>query len=387
MQNDNLTKIQSATKGIPEPLIHYFYLIIVYFYENINMYRLIFIISIILFSIIIKAQDINKYWSIDTINSFNQPHNPFTDALPMWLLRQNFTLSVYQTEAGSELHFPKENDEHQLQTYFVNYLPVYNKNYISALIGTSYSKYAILAENDSLNKNLQDLCLLWLPVQYTKNKFKLTFLFEHFIKGDKNTLNTKIGNTQRVFLISSYNFNLNWQLSIMAAYLKTQMESKPVKMFSPAFQLRYKPSEKIILTAGAPVLFAFEWSPIPKFDIAFSQILLEYTEGFIRYNIHKNIGISVNYKSTGYSSSETYFKNESITLNNQMLVYNNLTQIQKSISLKIGIKTLDNIGIILSGGYKIGEDIDLYDNENKVGSSYGINTYFAGINIQYLKYF
>ncbi|MFC2137775.1 hypothetical protein ACFLTE_06335, partial [Bacteroidota bacterium] len=330
------------------------------------MYKLILIISFLLFLANVKSQNNNEYWSIDTLSSFNQPQNPFTDPLSMWMLRQNFTLNAFQADLGSEFYLSGNNDDYNFQTYFVTYLPAYNSNSFSSMIGTSYSKNSIMAENDSLNKNLQDICLIWLPIQYTNNKLKLTFLYEHMLKGDANSLYKKVGNTKRIFIISSYNFNIRWQLSIMTAYLGTQMESGLNKMFVPAFQLRYRPNRKLVMTTGAPVLFAFEWSPIEKIDLVFSQILLDYTEGMIRYNVNNNIGISVNYKSTGYSSSDTYFKNESITLNNQLMVFNKISQIQKSVSLKLGIKTLDNIGIIISGGYKIGQSVDLYDNENEV---------------------
>jgi len=345
------------------------------------------VVTIILLFIIsnVKAQYSTNYWDVDTLSSFNQPHNPFTDALPMWLLRQNLTINAYQTEFSSEFTISDNNDLN-LNTYLVNYLPVYNKKSFSVTIGTSYSKTTIMTENDSLNKSIQDICLLWLPVQYTFNRWKFTFLYEHFLTGDGNSLFTKTGNTKRVFIISTYNFNLKWQLSLMTAYLETRMENENRKMITPAFQLRYKLSQRLMLTMGAPVIFAFEWSPVPKIDLAFSQILLEYTEGFIRYNFSKNIGISVNYRSTGYSSADTYFKSESIQLNDQMIVYNNLTQNQKSISIKLGLKTSQNIGIILTGGYKIGQSIDLYNNENKLGNADGMNNFFIGLNIQYLKY-
>ena len=351
------------------------------------MKRLVFIITLLSILANAKSQERSKYWSIDTLSSFNQPHNPFSDPLSMWLLRQNLTLNAFQADVGTELYISENNDNYNFQTYFVNYLPVYNRNSFSAMIGTSYLKMSILSKNDSLNKNLQDMCLLWLPIQYTRNKLKFTFLYEHMLKGDAKSLYTKTGNTKRAFIISSYNFNLKWQLSVMAAYLETQMENKPSKLFVPAFQLRYNPSEKLVMITGAPVLFAFEWSPIQKIDLAFSQILLEHTEGYIRYSISENIGISAHYKSTGYSSADTYFKSESILLDNQQIVYNNLTQIQKSIALKLGVKTLNNIGIILTGGYKIGQNVDLYNNENKVGNANGIDKYYIGLNIQHLKYF
>ena len=64
-----------------------------------------------------------------------------------------------------------------------------------------------------------------------------------------------------------------------------------------------------------------------------------------------------------------------------------MTQAQSSLSLKLGIKTLDNIGIILNGGYKIGESINLYNNDELITDAIGKDEFFVGFNIQYLKYF
>ena len=351
------------------------------------MRTILILILLIGFQFSLKAQDTINYWTIDTSSNFNQPHSPFDNTLTMWMLRQNFTLNAYQANIGNTYPVSERTEKDVSRTYFDIFLPVVNRNSFSAMLGTSYSKFPILAENDSLNKTLIDACRLWIPIQYTHNRYKITLLYEYFQRGDNNSIYTKTGNTHRAFLLASYNFNLKWQLSLMAVYAETQMEIEKRKMIVPAFQLRYKPTSDFVMTIGAPVIFACEWTVFEKVDIAFSQLMLDDTDAFIRYNFNKKIGVSLNYKSTNYASSDIYFKSETISMSGQNLTFNNLTQPQSSLSLKLGIKTFNNIGIILSGGYNIGQTINLYNNNDLVDKSNGRNEFYVGLNVQYLKLF
>jgi hypothetical protein len=173
----------------------------------------------------------------------------------------------------------------------------------------------------------------------------------------------------------------------MAAHVETQMEDEKRRMTVPAFQLRFKPNLDFVMTTGAPVIFACEWTVFDKIDIAFSQLLLDDTDAFIRYNFNKKIGVSVNYKSTNYASKDIYFKSETISMSEKNLTYNNLTQPQSSLSLKLGIKTFNYIGLILSGGYNIGQTISLYNNNDLIDESDGRNEFYLGLNVQCLKLF
>ena len=346
---------------------------------------IILITFLLCFQNLLKAQDTINYWNVDTSNNFNQPHSPFENTLTMWMLRQNFTLKAYQANIGNTYPNSEKTKEAISRTYFDIYLPVINQNSFSAMLATSYSKFPILAENDGLNKTLVDACRLWIPLQYTHNRWKVTLLYEYFQRGDSNSLYTNTGDAHRTFLLASYNFNLKWQLSIMAVYAETQMEGEKRKMIVPALQLRYNPNPNFVMTFGAPVIFACEWTVFDKIDIAFSQLMLDDTDAFIRYNINKKIGISLNYKSTKYSSSDIYFKSETISMSGQNVTFNNLTQPQTSLSLKLGIKTSNNIGLILSGGYNIGHTISLYNNNDLIDKTNGRNEYYIGLNVQYLK--
>lgn len=47
-----------------------------------------------------KAQDPSDNWKVDTANHFNQPHYPFSNSLTMWILKQKFSLDIYQMEVS-----------------------------------------------------------------------------------------------------------------------------------------------------------------------------------------------------------------------------------------------------------------------------------------------
>ena len=64
--------------------------------------RLILTALIILNTLLLKAQIEKNNWEVDTAESFNQAHCPFTNSLTMWLLKQNLTLRVYQSSLNTE---------------------------------------------------------------------------------------------------------------------------------------------------------------------------------------------------------------------------------------------------------------------------------------------
>lgn len=345
------------------------------------------LLILICFQFSIYAQEVKSYWEIDTTSNFNQANNPFTDALSMWILRQNYNLNVYQLNVGYDFSINEKNSIESPNIHYELYLPILHDNSFSVMLGTSYIKTNILSDEDNLNKSLQDIGMIWLPIQYTRNKWKFTFLYEYFLRGDNNSLYTSTGNTQRVFFLAGYNFNYKWQLTMMMVYMETEMENDNRSMSIPAFQLRYEPSKNLRMTIGAPVLFAFEWSLGNKVDIAFSQIMFDDTKGFIRYNISKKVSLSLHYNSTKNLSSDIYFKNETVSLLGQDYNFNNITQQQNAISVKVGIRTFNNLGVVFTGGYRIGEELSLYSNSDLIIKSEGNTDFFVGFNIQYLKYF
>ena len=340
---------------------------------------------LVMLCITASAQNKPNYWAADTENSFNEAHCPFTDAISMWVMQQNLTIHAFQTSIRSEfglngMDLSKADNDVEV------YIPLVEKERFSALCGTGFSREIILAEIDSLDKSLAGYSQFWFPLQYRLNKLRFTVLYEYFLRGDSETLFEKTGNGQRLFSMTTYAINLKWQLTFFLVYMEDYQVNKKNAVFAPALQLRYTPTKNLLIAAGAPVLLGIEWSINPKIDLFFSQVMLSETKGFIRYKITDKLGLSLHYNliKTGL---DAYFNNESVVISNQTYNYNNVIQNQSSISMKLGINPLEDIGIIFCGGYKIGHQVDLYDNDTKVSDSNGQSEFFAGFTFQYLKYF
>jgi hypothetical protein len=346
-------------------------------------WTLIFLLS---FQFFLKAQDTDNYWKIDTLNDFNQPHYPFVNSLTMWILKQNFTLDLYQMNIEREIPIANDVDYSQSRMIADVFLPLFKYKSLSSTIGVTYNKSYILADIDNLKKSLHENCYIWLPIQYQFKKMKIVTIYENFLYGDNNSLYSQISNMQRVFLTVVYPFNTKWHLMLMGFYMYKKLEKEHEHTSLPSFQLRYQPNKKLQMVAGAPILFAVDWQFLPGLDFSFSQFLMDETDAFIRFNISKNIGLSFHYLSTNYSNSDIFFKQETIMLNNAHVAYNNLTQYQDAISLKLGVKTFKDIGLIFSGGYNLGKEISLYNERILKGKTNGANEFFFGLSLQYMAF-
>lgn len=334
----------------------------------------------------INAQDTLDYWRVDTSNHFNQPHYPFSNSLTMWILKQRFSLDIYQMELGREMPIGRNFDYNQTRMTAESYLPIFKYKIISSTIGVSYSKSYILSDNDSVKKSLHENCYIWLPLQYQFKRLKIILLYENFYLGDNSSLYSHTSNMQRGFINAIYPFNSKWHLMLIGSYTHKKLENEIENFFIPAFQLRYQPNNKIQLIGGAPILFALDWQISNRIDISFSQFMVEETDVFLRYNISKRIGLSLHYLLSNHSNSEIFFNKESISFDNKLVTYNNLAQNQNLVSIKLGIKTFNDIGLIITGGYNFGGKINLYEERTLMGEINGSDEFYLGLSLQYLKF-
>ncbi len=331
------------------------------------------------------AQNETDYWAVDTESNFVSAHSPYTDAISMWILRQNLTINAYQAFIGSELMFNNADLEKTNNTVEL-YLPIFNKGGLTAMFGTGFSRNFFMSQDDKLNEPVMGFSQFWIPIQYNTDQWKFTFLYERLLAGKSQSLFNEIGNAQRVFLMASHAFNRKWCLTVFGAYFEDNMESDKNSVLTPAFQLRYSPSRNVVMSAGAPLLFGIEWSVSPKWDIYFSQVMLDETNAFVTYNFTPKVGLSLHYAGIQTGAS-TYFPSEMISASGENYRYNNAVQLQSNIALQLGLKVFDHVGLVFSGGYKIGSELDLYNNTDKLTTIDGKSDYFVGFNIQYLKYF
>ncbi|MBN2213090.1 MAG: hypothetical protein JW723_02505, partial [Bacteroidales bacterium] len=295
--------------------------------------------------------------------------------------------NAYQTSVKLELPLSANSDYYQSNLFLEAYLPVVTSKAFSVLWGTSYSKNTILAEKKELNEPLMQVCLTWFSLQYELRRWKFFLVNEVYQRGNNYSLLLSTGNEFRSFAFAAYALGEKWQIIPMAGYFRTNKENEIRNSVFPAIQCRYEPSDRFRVLFGLPVICAFEWNMLPGTDVSFEQIMDNHTAAFIRYRISGKIGISVHYRNTDYSSSDTYFAARDAILDGEQYTYNNMTQQQQSVSLEIGFRTFRNIGVFLTAGYHAGNKIRLYNNNDHVKDESGGKGFFTGIHLQHLKYF
>ena len=333
------------------------------------------------------ASDTLRYWKVDTDNSFNAPHVPYADALSMWMLKQNFTLNAYQGLLKNQFALNSFGDPATARLHLEAYLPIFNTGSFSGLLGSSYNKSYILAENDSLSIQLQDVCQFWFALQYRYKNWRFTSVYEQFLRGDKHSLYSETGNTIRYFATACYAFSRRWQLMVFGAYIGTRMEDERQEMLIPAFELRFEPSRDLKMVAGAPLVFGLEWCINRKFDIFLSQVMLDDTQFHVLYHLNSHLNLSLHYDILSHSTSDTYFQGRQVLLEDAVYDFNKLKQQQHTVSVKLGILSFDDIGLILTGGYNIRSKVELHHNSDKLCRAEGKDEFFVGFSLQYLSYF
>lgn len=348
------------------------------------MKYLVLITTILLTTLLVTSQEQN-YWKTDSTSSFINPHSPYTDAISLWVMRQNLTSNAYQALINSEMNFDNpglENTDNTVELF----LPLFKKGKLSAMLGTGFSRHHFMSDYDSLNEPIMRFEQFWLPIQYNTKRWKYMIMYERFLAGKPENLFDALGNTERVFTTVSHAINHKWTATLFGVYIGITDEEEKNKTFNPAFQLRYKPNNKLIIAGGAPLLLGVEWSVSDRLDFYFSQIMLDETSSFLCFNFTQKLGLSLAYTNIN-QGTDKYFNSKSITLNQNMYSFNNINQRQSNIALKLGLKVFDDIGLVFYGGYKMGDKLHLYKNHNEVTTVDGNSTFFAGFNVQYFKYF
>lgn len=350
------------------------------------MKTIILLSSIYICAFIVSAESQNEsaYWDIDTNSNFNKPHCPFTDALSMWVLQQNLSIDGHSTLIGSDISLADQGlsvVENNIEVF----MPVFKIKGLYSMFGTAYSRKSIYSNNRQLNKPLTSFTRFWFPIQYCANKWRFMLLYENFLRGDEESLFNETGNTQRLFVMISYAFGHKWQLTVFIVSIEDHMENEINKKTIPAIQVRFNPSKNILIAAGAPLLFGFEWSLHPKIDLYFSQVLSDKTHFFIKYDFTESTGLSFHY-SYLLQGSQHYFDSEPIHLPSQLVNFNSITQRQNVFALKFGINPVKNIGILLSCKYTIGAVIKLYNNNDYLTHTDGGSRFSIGLNLQYTRF-
>jgi hypothetical protein len=312
---------------------------------------------------------------------FFQPHCPLMDGFALYMLRQKFSIQGFQTILQSETDI---NNNRLNKILLTNYLPIVKSKRITAMLGTRYSKYDILSDNETLNKTIQHIWL-WTALEYRQKKWDFIFTTENYLKGDEIGLYDKTGNKFFTVLYCGYELDPKWNIVVMGGYDRQEMENKTVEKPLMAIEARFQPSNKFKMLFGVPVIFAFEWSALKYTDLGFQYFINGGISSFIQQRITKKVNFSLLYNRE--INDDTYFKTNSIILNsNNNIAFNNISFTNSQLSAEIGFLTTDFIGINIGLGYNFKESIALYHNIDKINSLYCTKPFLSlNLRIQYLK--
>lgn len=337
----------------------------------------------------ILGQDSLKYWKPNIADDhFWEPHCPtpssIFDGYNLWLLRQKMTLEAYQTILNNEINL-ENGSVNKIQ--FTNYMPLVSANNFSSMIGTQYSKFDILSDNEyNLNKSIQ-MVWLWTAWQYKYKRWNFSLTTETSFRGDENTLYAKTGNRNLLLVYIGYEFNNRWELIVLGRTGEQQMVGENRDLSIGGVQARYQPSGKFKMLFGVPTVFATEWTALSNTDIGMKFMYTTESQFFIRQRITKNISISAQYYSSFNNSDATYFNNSTFSPNNSSTVtFNNTSFLQHQLFSSIDLKLYKDIGFSIGAGYNLSSKMSLYSNNDKVYT--GIKSkdnFFINCSLQFVR--
>ncbi len=328
------------------------------------------------------SQEDSAYWKLNTKDDvFWQPNCPLMDGFSLWLLRQKLSIDGTQTILQSETDITN-NRLNKIQ--ITNYLPIIKSKTISSMIGTRYSKYDILSDNENLNKTIQHIWL-WTALEYKLKRWNFILTTENYLKGDEIGLYDKTGNKFFTVFYCGYELNSKWNIILMGGYDRQEMENKIEEKPLIAIEARYQPSEKLKILFGVPTIFAFEWSALKNTDLGFQYFVTGGISSFIQQRITKRVNFSILYNKE--INDDTYFKtNTIISNNNNTISFNNISLTNSQLSAEIGFLTTNYIGINIGLGYNFKEKLYLQRNTDRINSEYYTKPYLSiNLRIQYLK--
>lgn len=343
-----------------------------------------FVLLILIQSFLLAQENRNNFFIADSNNLFNEPQAPNSSGFAMWMMRQNFVVNAYQ---GIINYQTGSNSENEPQNYsYITYLPIIQKGNFGTMMGFTYSRYGILTDDKNIDKNYQSLWI-WNGSRYDINKnFSLITSMEYYKRGNSTTFNNQTGN-QFIGLfggIIALNDKFVFFPYLGYTYLGKETDSKNNIM--PGIEIKWIPVKSLELLTGIPILFACEWQCSEKFNIAAYFYYDKKTNAFVRYRINDEISLSLVYWNDHKNLNNTFINGSFYRKDNKIYNFNNILQYQQSLSLELGIKTMNDIAIQFSGGYKKGGDIKLKYNENELTSFEGKGFFYAGMNIVFLRF-
>ena len=256
------------------------------------------------------------------------------------------------------------------------------------MVGVQHSTSRILTDVRGMDMGLiHDW--YWLAGSYQADHWKFLLGAEYMMNTNNNSLYSKKGDAFLSYLTAGYAFSNTWQIICLGGFKRTSMIDEEQTTPVIGVQLRYQPAHTFKIVFGAPVLLASEWAVSKQFHLGCKALYTgEFSsEAFVTYYPAENYYFGLHYNASYNESGSSYFSNEEYQNGIEQTVYNNLTQNCHSLSLDIGMKVSGDVALVLSGGYRLGGKVGLYNNKNHKIDIDGKDEFFISAAVQYLKYF
>ncbi len=351
-------------------------------------YFIIFFISVFACTDSISAQEKASHWTVDNADPLNDVNVPFIDGLSMWIIRQKLTLKGYQAFIKADAPIEGGLSSPQSNTRVDLFLPLVIEKNFSSMAGVQHYTSRILTDIQGMDMPLiHDW--LWVVGSYETANWKLILGAEYFVNTNRNSYLSKRGDALMPYLASGYAFSDSWQLIGLCGYRKTTMGDEQQTTPVIGIQLRYQPTKAFTLVVGAPVLLGTEWAVSDKLRTGCKALFTGTfsAEAFVAFYPNGKFYTGIHYDGTNNRSSNSYFYNETYRFGTEQIIYNNLAQFSHSLSLDFGFKLSEEIALILSGGYRMGDKVSLYSNTDHKLDIDGKDEVFVSVGVQYLKYF
>ena len=322
-------------------------------------------------------------WKTDTKeDAFWKPNAPIMDGFALWMLRQKLSIQGTQTILQSEMDL---NNERINKIQLTNYLPIIVSKRINCMIGTRYSKYDLLSDNNSLNKSIQHVWL-WSALGYKLGNWNFIITAENYFKGDESGLYDRVGNNFFAVSYIGYEFSPKWNLILMGGYDWQEMENAIKTKPLMGIQARYQPSARFKLLFGVPSIMAFEWTALKNTDIGFHYFISGNVSTFIQQRITEKLNISVHYNRE--INDDTFFNTNSFfSSSNDKIAFNNIVFTTSQLSAEIGFLTTNLLGINIGIGYNFKEKLSLFRENENINNNYRSKSFLTlNLRIQYLKH-
>jgi len=265
-------------------------------------------------------------------------------------------------------------------------LPLVNANRFNLIVPIYMFKREIIS-NDKLydfNKVLYKYFWQTISIYRFNPVWTACFITEHRIREDDNSLGEKKGNDLAALLFLKFNLNTKWQIMGFTRYVIRWLEDREESQIQPGFQLIHRPSDRFKIMTGVPAILSLEWAAPWNLDYLL-DVKIENSNFEISMALRKRwnhfLNTTLRYQREG--DRHLYINRETIENPHETFSFNNFSYNQNRFELDIAFNFANNLILQLRGGYLVGENITLYDNDDKRATVMSSERVFYGFSLTY----